>query len=173
MSAWAQAAGLLAAAVLGAGCASAPLESVLAGRLSLRVEAAGARAATSFSAAFELRGGAQRGDLRLLSPLGTQWAQVRWSPAAVSLLTADGESHFATLDDLSLSALGEQVPLVALPDWLAGRPWAGAPALARADGFQQLGWSVDLSGHAQGRLLAQRSAAPAVTLRVVLDEAPS
>jgi outer membrane lipoprotein LolB len=50
------------------------------------------------------------------------------------------------------------LPIAALFDWLAGRP-AEVP-----------GWQADLSGHAQGRLLAQRSLpAPVAVLRIVLE----
>jgi outer membrane lipoprotein LolB len=172
----ARTAGAVALAMLAAACTTLPQPEPLAdsaplvaGRLSLRIDATEDRAAQSFTAAFELRGSSARGELRLVSPLGTQMALARWSPSAVSLLTADGEARFPNLDDLALRAFGERVPLAALPDWLAGRPWPGAAAQPRTDGFDQLGWSVDLSRRADGRLAAQRSAPPAVTLRVVLD----
>ena len=47
-----------------------------------------------------------------------------------------------TLEDLSREALGEALPLAAWPDWLAGRPWGGAPHRATEGGFEQLGWQV-------------------------------
>ena len=127
------------------------------------------RAAQSLTAAFEWRGDGVRGELTLLSPLGTQLALARWSPGDARLTTPEGEWRFGTLDDLAERALGERVPLVAWSDWLAGRPWPGAAATTAASGFDQLGWSVDLSRHADGRIEARRSQPPAVTVRIVLD----
>lgn len=130
------------------------------------------------SAAFEWRGDGARGELTLLSPLGTQLALARWSPGSALLITSDGEARFQTLEELAERALGERMPLAAWPDWLAGRPWPGAsssplPAVRAGGtgggGFEQLGWAVDLSRHAEGRIEARRSRPPAVTVRIVLD----
>jgi outer membrane lipoprotein LolB len=120
-------------------------------------------------AAFELRGSGERGELRLLSPLGSQLALARWSSGQARLTTADGEHAYASLDELALAALGERVPLAALPDWIAGRPWSGAASAPSAVGFDQLGWAIDLSRRADGRIAALRAAPPAVTVRIQLD----
>ena len=40
------------------------------------------------------------------------------------------EAAYADLDALAAAALGEGVPMLALFDWLRGRPWAGAPSAA-------------------------------------------
>ena len=164
---------LTAAALLGA-CATPPPPLVaggplVSGRLSLRVEAAAERSAQGLTAAFELQGQAERGELRLLSPLGAQMASARWSPGLAFLDTPAGRQAFASLDELSLQTLGEVLPLAALPDWLAGRPWPGAAHQTLPNGFEQLGWRVDLARHAQGWVLAARDAAPAVSLRIRLD----
>jgi outer membrane lipoprotein LolB len=161
-----------AALALG-GCATPPEPggAWTSGRLALRVDAAPGRPAQSLSAAFELRGDDREGELRLLSPLGTQVAAARWAPGLALLQSSEGERRFANLDALSQEALGEALPLAALPDWLAGRPWRGAAHTARADGFEQLGWVVTTAALADGQLQAQRAAAPAVTLRVRLDNA--
>jgi outer membrane lipoprotein LolB len=168
-----------------AGCASQPPASdglvlTASGRLSVRVEASPARPSQSLSAAFEWRGDGVRGELTLLSPLGTQLALARWSPGMAKLITPEGETDFDTLDALAERALGERVPLAAWPDWLAGRPWPGAAAVpaqtavvagtpAAGAGFEQLGWVVDLSRHAEGRIEARRGRPPMVTVRIVLD----
>jgi outer membrane lipoprotein LolB len=69
--------------------------------------------------------------------------------------------------------IGEPVPLQALPDWLRGRPWNGAPYTdlpAPADGFIQGGWRIDRSDIAQGRISAMRpQPPPAITVRARLD----
>ena len=166
-------AALLAAALLGA-CATPPPVSVdggsvISGRLSLRVQSFADRPAQGLTAAFELQGHAERGELRLLSPLGGTLAAARWAPGQALLDTPAGRQVFASLDELSLQTLGEVVPLAALPDWLAGRPWPGAAHQAGDNGFAQLGWRVDLTRRAQGWVTAERDAPPAVALRIRLD----
>ncbi len=153
-----------------AGCATrAPDSTLTSGRLALRVDASAERPAQNVSAGFELVGDGRQGELKLLSPLGTQLAAARWAPGLALLITGDGERRFDTLDHLSREALGEALPLAAWPDWMAGRPWREAPHSPLADGFEQLGWRITTSALADGQLLARRDAAPAVTLRVRLD----
>jgi outer membrane lipoprotein LolB len=163
----------LAAAALLAACATPPPVPGQApwthGRLSVRVDESAGQAAQSLSAAFELRGDGQSGELRLSSPLGTRVAQARWAPGLAVLATPDGERHFDTLEQLSRQALGEALPLAALPDWIAGRPWPAAPFVMGTEGFEQLGWSVWLARQADGWIEARRAAPPAVALRVRLD----
>lgn len=163
-----------AAAVFVTACAtprpvSVDLGPVSSGRLSLRVEAAADRPAQGLTTAFELQGQAERGELRLLSPLGNQFAAARWAPGQALLETPAGSQAFSSLDELSLQVLGEVLPLAALPDWLAGRPWSGAAHRAGSTGFEQLGWRVDLARQAEGWVLAQRDTPPAVVLRIRLD----
>ena len=164
---------VLAAAWL-AGCATpppAPGEPAwTSGRLAVNVAADAGQAAQSMSAAFELRGDDRSGELRLNSPLGMRIAQARWAPGLAVLDTAEGERRFETLDELSRQALGEALPLAALPDWIAGRPWPAAPHLHRDDGFEQLGWQVVLLRLADGLIEARRPAPPAVIVRLRLDQ---
>ena len=167
-------AAVLAVAAWLAGCASNPASfdpttPWTTGRMSLRVDASGERPVQSVSASFELRGDGTRGELRLLSPLGTSLAHARWAPGQVGLETPEGWRSFDSLEALSQSALGESLPLAALPSWLAGRPWAGAEHLPVADGFEQLGWQVNLARQAEGFIEARRAAAPAVQLRIRID----
>ena len=160
------------AALCLASCATRPPEGLrgwTSGRMSLQVEPGPDRGAQSVSAAFELQGDGERGELRLLSPLGTQLASARWAPGLAALTTASGSAEFSSLDGLARQALGESLPLAALPDWLAGRPWPGAPHLLQVAGFEQLGWQVGLGRLSEGCVLARRDQAPAVTLRVRLD----
>ena len=155
-----------------AGCASAPKPAGspwTSGRLSLRVDATADRPSQGMSAAFELRGNGDAGELRLLSPLGTRVATATWGAGRALLQTSEGERSFSSLDELALQALGEPLPLAALPDWLAGRPWPRQPFRAIADGFEQLGWQVSTTERAEGRVAAKRESPPAVQLRVRLD----
>lgn len=167
--------GIAAAACLPAfvaGCATPLRESAdwTVGRLSLRVDAHAAQPAQSLSAGFELRGDGDAGELRLSTPLGNRIAEARWSPGSAVLDDGRGERRFATLDELSRAALGEPLPLAALPDWLAGRPWRGAAHAGTAEGFEQLGWQVATTHRAEGIVEARRATPPAVWLRLRLEE---
>lgn len=160
-------AGLLAA------CASRPPMSagtdLLSGRLAVRVEAGANSAERSMTVAFELRGNPQAGRIEFSTPLGSVIARANWSPGEVVLITDQGERRFDDLDRMSQEVLGEVVPVAALFDWLRGRPWAGAPSRPTADGFAQLGWSVDLSRFGDALILARREMAPVVTVRAIVD----
>jgi outer membrane lipoprotein LolB len=167
------------AGLLLAACATRPPLAggdMLSGRISVRVEASGEQPVRNVAAAFELRGGAERGELQLATPLGTVLATASWSPGKATLATAEGSTDFSDLDALAGAALGEALPLRALPDWLHGRPWAGAantPTVPPGDaGFEQLGWTVSLARFNEGWLLARRDAPPAVTVRAKLDAVP-
>lgn len=163
---------LLAAVALLAGCASAPRRGGadwISGRLALHVDASGDQPARSLSTAFELRGNGDEGELHLTTPLGTAVAQARWSPGQALLTTSDGERRYTDLDALARDALGEALPLRALPAWLRGTPWPGARSEAVDGGFRQLGWQVGLADGAEGSLLITRAAAPAVSLRARLN----
>mgnify|MGYP001553916021 CR=1 FL=1 len=161
-----------------AGCATVPrgganlAGETLSGRLSVRVEADGATPARAVSAMFDLRGDPGAGRLDLSTPLGSMMAQARWSPSRVVLATPKGESDFPDLDALTREVLGESLPVAALFDWLHGRPWPGAPSVPTAgsnDGFEQLGWTVDLGRYADAVVSAHRASPPPVTVRIKLD----
>lgn len=145
----------------------------LSGRLAVHVDAWAATAPRDVNAAFELLGDGQNGQLSLLTPMGTVLARARWAPGRVVLDTPQGTSRFADLDALSREVLGESLPMVALFDWLRGRPWPGAAsrgaAGADAPGFEQLGWVVNLARFDEARISARRDQAPQVTVRAKLD----
>ena len=166
---------LAACAVVPAGGPVAEPGTFTSGRLALRVEATEQRPAQAFSAAFELVGDGTRGELKLLSPIGTQLLSARWAPGLAALITPAGATSFGSLEELSRQALGETLPLAALPDWLAGRAWPQATyttLAAPAVGFEQLGWSVDLNRYVDGWVEARRRTPPAVSLRVRLEPSP-
>jgi outer membrane lipoprotein LolB len=162
----------LAAALL-SGCSTTRLGSNntawTTGRLWVRVAASAQRSAQSLSADFELRALADSGELRLTGPLGARLATAQWAPGQAVLLTPEGPQRFDSLDALSRQALGENLPLAALPDWLKSRPWPQAPYANNDGGFEQLGWQVNLSKQTQGWIEARRAAAPEVLVRVKLD----
>lgn len=139
----------------------------------MRVAATPSSEARVVTAAFDLQGSPQEGRLDMSTPLGTVLAQARWAPGTVALVTGRDETRFASLDDLTREVLGESIPVSALFDWLRGRPWAGAPSTPvsapSAPGFQQLGWVVNLAHFDEGLIAAERTQAPAVTVRAKLD----
>ncbi|MGL6111469.1 MAG: lipoprotein insertase outer membrane protein LolB [Rubrivivax sp.] len=167
-------------ALAAAGCATPPMEvpdaGALSGRLSLQVDAHLGQPAQSISATFDLRGGAERGELRLSTALGTTLAAASWGPHEARWVTPQGERRFVDLDALSREAFGEALPLRALPDWLHGRPWPGAGDPARpllpGPGFVQLGWTIELARFDSGQLVAWRTGPPAVRLRAQMDVSP-
>ena len=112
---------------------------------------------------------AQAGRLQLNTPLGSAAAQARWRPGLAELTTPEGTRRFADLDALAEDMLGQALPLAALIDWLRGRAWPGAPSAASDGGFEQLGWRIDLSRFAQGWVIAERDAAPALSVRARLE----
>ena len=137
-----------------------------------QIDATPEQEARNVSASFDLRGGDQNGELRLVSPLGTLIAVATWTPDQARLATPEGTQTYPDLDALSRQALGEALPLRALPDWLAGRPWRGAASQASPSGFEQLGWQVDLARFADGWVDARRSVAPVVLVRARLQREP-
>ena len=172
-AAWLALVSLVSLLVAGCGSVPAPVAGdTLAGRLVLQISPGTNGPAQQWSAGFELRGSAQAGELALTSPLGTTVAQARWRPGQAELHQGGERRAFADLGELSRQLLGENVPLEALFDWLRGRPWPAASHERTAQGFVQQGWAVDLSGLGEGRLMARRDQAPAITLRARLEAAP-
>ena len=148
-----------------AGCAQMPRATAQdglkndfwTGRISLQVQS---EPAQSFSASFELKGRAERGELTLISPLGNVLGVLRWSPGEALLDSGGGKvQRFDSVDELMAQATGAAVPIDALFAWLRG------------DNAIASGWSADLSRHQEGRISAKRSQpAPQADLRVVLDQ---
>ncbi|MET0383351.1 MAG: lipoprotein insertase outer membrane protein LolB [Burkholderiaceae bacterium] len=155
--------------------------SVVSGRIAVRRDAAPAQEARAVGGEFELSGNASSGQLILTSSIGVTIARARWSapapgtglPSRIELEAQGGTSQYPTLEAMMQDAIGDQLPLAAMFDWLAGRPWPGAAA-ERAPGgaaFDQLGWRVDLSQFGPAGFIDAQRALPAPTLhvRVKLD----
>ena len=112
----------------------------------------------SLSAGFELQGSAQSGQMVLLSPIGTTLARLQWQPEFARLEQGQQQIDSTSLQHLAKGLTGTELPITAMFEWMAGRP---------ADA---VGWQVDLSQHAQGRITAERRLpAPATVLRIALD----
>lgn len=124
------------------------------GRIALQVEE---QASQSFFALFELRGNAQSGELVLVSPLGNRVAHMEWKDGHAQLKSAQETRTSDSLDGLLQEATGTRIPVAALFGWLKGEQ-STIP-----------GWSADLSGLEEGRLVARRDdPAPKATLRIAL-----
>lgn len=181
-----------AAALMGmglGGCTSVPKVSEqeasalaqaprLTGRFGLVVPAGagGQPRGQNVTANFELLGDPSRGRLEMSTPMGSLIARVSWQPGMAQLRTPDEERSYDTLDALTQELLGEALPVQALFDWLKGQPWPGTAHRRTGDqGFEQLGWQVDLRRFPTGLIVAQRlnpsGPEPLATLRLKLDEA--
>ena len=148
-----------------AGCASKPVLSTLndqkiglwTGRISLQLQS---EPVQSFHAGFELKGEPQRGELTLISPLGSILGVLRWSPQEAELDSGNhNPQRFESVEALMAQATGASVPMNALFAWLRG------------DHANASGWTADLSRQSEGRITATRSQpAPKAELRIVLDQ---
>lgn len=138
---------------------SKPRESY-SGRLSLVIEPAAGSSdpQQSFSGSFELRGNAQTGELDLLTPLGQIVMQLRWRPDMAVILRGDQRQVFANADELIQRATGASLSLVQLFAWMDGKETQAAKD-----------WQVDLSSHANGRIIARRSQPTPAVLRIALE----
>lgn len=174
-------AALLAVGLLAA-CASVPPgERVVGGRFSVLVAADGRQ--DSGSGRFRLAFSGDAIALDLASPLGTTLARVELDASGARLTRSDGEGlrelRGASAELLTLEALGWPLPVAGLTDWIAGRPVPGRPVdLHSDDAFVQDGWTIRVlerfASGAPRRLQIERpelrGVAPAITLRLVLDE---
>ncbi len=114
--------------------------------------------AQTFSALFDLRGNAQRGELILTTPLGTTLAALRWAPGEAVLKDGRQTRNFESVDALVAAATGTVIPVDALFGWLAGR---NDPVP---------GWRADLSRVGDGRIHATREAPlPSADLRIAFE----
>lgn len=151
--------GLLLSMLLLTACAQPSRHTVTqehswSGRIALQVEDP---SSPSFSALFELRGTAESGGLVLLSPLGSRLAQLDWENGHAQLRSANETRNSDSLEGLLQEVTGTRIPVEALFSWLEGTQ-ATTP-----------GWQADLSGIADGRLIARRDdPAPKATLRIAL-----
>jgi outer membrane lipoprotein LolB len=153
--------GLLCLALGLPACATRPSptrstdEQLWSGRLALNIAS---EPAQSLSGGFELRAQAQSGELKLLSPLGNQMAQLDWAPGLAKLDLGGKIYQQSSLDELLIQLTGSALPLLAMIDWLQAKP------------VQVPGWVADLSQMRNGRLHIQSEGQqPSVQLRLVLE----
>jgi len=160
--------------------ARASHQAVLAlqGQLSIKLSAFGDLPAKGISLGFFFDGEPQAGKLSLLTPMGSQVAEVSWSPQGASLRHATGasteETSYGNIEELSARTLGEALPLDTLIHWMQGRPDPDRPSQPGTTPgvFMQAGWEVDTREREGRVLIARRDAAPfvrGVQIKVRLD----
>lgn len=158
---------ILSGVLLVVGCAQIPGETPLldaqhaenvvphwSGRLALQVKD---EPSQSFSANFELKGTVKQGNLKLLSPLGSVFAVLLWSPQGAWLNMPGRAERYDTLQTLLTQVNGAPLPIEALFEWLSGIPTS------------YNGWTVNLDKYPDGRVSAGRTD-PATELRIILDQ---
>ena len=155
---------LLVCAATLVGCASAPKpqhpeDGAWHGKLSVVLETTPRQRQR---VDFDLYGSANRGELHLLSPLGTTVAQATWAPGKATIRKGNEVAAFDSLDALSREMLEAPLPVAALFGWLKGVD-ASAP-----------GWRVDLCQVGKGRVQAVREwPQPTAKLNLVFEPAPA
>ncbi len=145
----------------------------LSGRVSVKfgTEAASGRITWQHDAASD--------ELLFSAPLGQGVARIVWRDAVASLTTSDQKLYQASdVESLTEQVLGWRLPLAGMPDWVRGRPAAGAPAQTQVDGSQRLtqlrqsGWLVEFLDYARENGLPSklRMSRQDVELRLVIDQ---
>jgi outer membrane lipoprotein LolB len=125
------------------------------GRIAIAIDSAPVQ---RWNANFELEGGPSEGALRLFSPLGQTLASAQWQQTGAQLHQNNTVRAYNHMAELTETLIGTALPLEPFFDWLQGKPTPSQ------------GWTVDTSGHAQGRIQAERlTPLPTVQLRLVLD----
>jgi outer membrane lipoprotein LolB len=125
--------------------------------------------------------------LDLSTPLGTTVARVQSGPSGARLTVPSGAglrtAEGPDPEALSLQVLGWTLPVSGISDWIEGRPAPGRPyrfdpGEAGAAQLEQDGWTIHYPPRgSDGRIRRmdlsrpQQADAPAVSLRVLLDQA--
>lgn len=138
----------------------------LQGQMGIKLGAWQAEPARGMSFGFFFQGQLERGSLSLMTPLGSQVAQIEWTPKAATLHRigpAGGEQlRRGGIEELAEAAVGEALPLQTLVHWMQGRPDPDLPHSPQPEAgiFEQRGWLIDTRERAQGRILATRQGRP-------------
>jgi outer membrane biogenesis lipoprotein LolB len=130
----------------------------LQGQLSIKLSAFADQSAKGISLGFFFNGNADAGQLDLITLMGSQMAQVNWTPDAAWLTNDKGKHPYASLGELSQAALGESLPLRSMVYWMQGLadPDLAVIAGTEPDTFTQVGWTIDTRQLRDKKLLAQR-----------------
>lgn len=132
--------------------------NIWTGRLLVRTLSSPPQA---FSAGFVLEGQADRGQLSLLSPIGTTVSVIRWDGHSATWQHDRQTTAYPDINTLMQQATGSVIPIGAIFATLNGEQGSSAD-----------GWTIDASQLPQNRLHASRQASDtqaAVEVRIVLD----
>ncbi|RTL33362.1 MAG: outer membrane lipoprotein LolB [Burkholderiales bacterium] len=146
----------------------------LQGQMSIKLAAFADQPAKGLSLGFFFSGNNDKGQLDLMTLMGSQMAQVNWEPGQAWLTTDKGRQRYDDLDTLSAAALGETLPLRQLVHWMQGHPDPDLPSLPgeQPESFTQQGWMIDTHELGSKKLQARRDGTPAqrgVQLKIYLD----
>lgn len=146
----------------------------LQGQMSVKLAAFAGQPAKGLSLGFFFSGNTDKGQLDLMTLMGSQMAQVNWQPGEAWLTNDKGKSRYEDIDTLSEAALGEPLPLRQLIHWMQGTPDPDLPSLpgSEPDTFVQQGWLIDTHELSVKKLSARRDASAqrrAVQIKVYLD----
>lgn len=146
----------------------------LQGQMSIKLAAFADQPAKGLSLGFFFSGNKDKGQLDLMTLMGSQMAQVSWEPGQAWLTTDKGRQRYEDLDTLSAAALGETLPLRQLVHWMQGHPDPDLPSLPgeQPESFTQQGWMIDTHELGSKKLQARRDGTPAqrgVQLKIYLD----
>lgn len=175
----------LAVVALVTACATptlAPPDRSYSGRFSATTTAGEKRENVSGRFNLEIRGSQQV--LELASPLGTTVARIEVGPGGARATGAQMQDvRGPNADVLTEQLLGWPLPVSGLADWIEGRPVPDRVARVEREAghvvlIEQDDWTIRLSEPFESaarprRLVLERAAAsnaPAVTLRLVVDE---
>ncbi|MBC8118324.1 MAG: outer membrane lipoprotein LolB [Burkholderiaceae bacterium] len=178
---------LVACVTLVSACATTPptpADRSYAGRFSATTALGEQRDNVSGRFSLETRGAQQV--LELASPLGTTVARIEIEPGGARATGAQmREVRGPDADAITEQLLGWPLPVSGLTDWLEARPTPQRHARIERDAgrvtlIEQDGWTIRFPEYFDStarprRLVLERAAlanAPAVTLRLVLDEPP-
>ena len=130
----------------------------LQGQLSIKLNAFADQPAKGLSLGFFFNGNTDTGQLDLMTLMGSQMAQVHWTPDSAWLNDDKGKHPYASLDALSIAALGEALPLRTMVYWMQGQadPETDVAPGPEPDTFIQAGWTIDTRQLRVKKLLAER-----------------
>lgn len=146
----------------------------LKGRIGVQTEGKG------FSGGLQWQHALAQDDIALYSPLGSQIANIKKTPATVTLEDAKGNSVTAAdAESLTQKALGWKLPLTGLADWSLGRPnsspidsiaWDDAGQITR---LVQDGWDIEYADYVafEGKQLPNKVylRSPKVNIKLIVE----
>jgi outer membrane biogenesis lipoprotein LolB len=146
----------------------------LQGQLSIKLHAFGKTPAKGLSLGFFFSGDAHKGQLDLITLMGSQLARVDWASDEVWLTDDKGRHRYESMAQLSAAVLSEALPLQSLIHWMQGMPDPEAPSTpgGQPQSFVQSGWTIDQSELSVKKLTATRKGTASqrgVFVKVYLD----